>query len=110
MLATLTRSFGQSYEKAVKSATAILGPRVSTIVVNYLKDVHSITIEQTADNPKALSDALSIAIDTGGSRVIQRKILRILYQEIGADPPSSTTIDFDKKILEVRLLYEKLDG
>src|SRR5690349_25149292 len=106
MLATLTRSFGQSYEKAVKSATAILGPRVSTIVADYLREVHSITIEQTADDPKALSDALSIAIDSGGTRVIQRKILCILYQEIGADPPCSTTIDFDKKILEIRLLYD----
>jgi hypothetical protein len=54
-----------------------------------------------------LSDALDSIID-GGTRIVQRRILRFLYNRIGIDLPFAMTTDFEDKILKAKEEYEKI--
>jgi hypothetical protein len=100
-----SQSFASIYAEAVTEALSILGDNVAPVVTNYLDEKYSIHLTETADNPKALSEALDAAID-GGKRIVERRILRILYQKIGLSAPSSMTVNFDDKIRQARKDFE----
>jgi hypothetical protein len=85
---------------------SILGKNVSVVIKSYILEKYSIRLTDTADNPKALSDVLEEVID-GGSRVIQRRILRVLYDRIGLELPFAMTTNFEGKILAAKKEYEK---
>ena len=97
--------FKDAYEQAVMEALSVLGKQIS-VVITYIEDKYSIRLNDTADNPKALSDALSATID-GGARIVQRRILRSLYNRIGIELPFAMTINFEDKILKAKKEYEK---
>jgi hypothetical protein len=99
------QTFASLYAEAVNEALSILGDKVSAVVTGYLNEKYSMHLTETADNPKALSDALDVAID-GGKRVVERRILRVLYQRIGLPAPSSMTVDFEEKIRQARKDFE----
>jgi hypothetical protein len=100
-----SQSFTSIYAEAVTDALSILGDKVAAVVTSYLNEKYSIHLTETADNPKALSDALDVAID-GGKRIVERRILRLLYQKIGLTAPSSMTVNFEDKILQARKDFE----
>jgi hypothetical protein len=58
-----------------------------------------------SQRPK-VRDALEAVID-GGSRIIQRRILRVLYNRIGLELPFAMTTNFEGKILAAKKEYEK---
>lgn len=98
--------FNEAYEQAVAEGLSILGKQISLVISSYIEEKYSIRIIDTADNPKALSDALYATID-GGARIVQRRILRSLYKRIGIELPFAMTINFEDKILKVKKEYEK---
>jgi hypothetical protein len=98
--------FKDAYEQAVMEALSVLGKQISVVITSYIEDKYSIRLNDTADNPKALSDALSATID-GGARIVQRRILRSLYNRIGIELPFAMTINFEDKILKAKKEYEK---
>lgn len=98
--------FDKIYGEVVKEALSVLGEGTS-LITNYLEQKYSITLAATADNPKALSEALGAALD-GSRRIILRRILRLLYERINIKFPSFMTIDFEEKLIQVRKEYEKL--
>ncbi len=98
--------FRDVYADVVAEAMSVLGEGTS-LITNYLEQKYSITLSETADNPKALSEALGAALD-GSMKVIQRRILRLLYERINLKFPSYMTIDFVGRINEVRKAYENL--
>jgi hypothetical protein len=99
--------FKEAYEQAVEDALLILGKNVSAVIKSYILEKYSIRLTDTVDNPKALSDALEEVID-GGSRLIQRRILHLLYNRIGLEPPFAMTTNFEGKILVAKKEYEKV--
>ena len=98
--------FNEAYGQAVTQALSILGKDVSVIITSYIKDKYSIRLSDTADNPKDLSDALDAVID-GGKRIVQRRILRLLYDRIGVELPFAMTTNFEDKILKAKEEYER---
>ena len=98
--------FSEAYEQAVVEGLSVLGKQISLVISSYIEEKYSIRISDTADNPKALSDALYATID-GGTRIVQRRILRSLYNRIGIELPFTMTINFEDKILKVKKEYEK---
>jgi len=92
-LTTTRYKFNEAYKQAVEEALSILGKNVSVVT-------------DTGDNPKLLSDALEAVID-GGSRIVQRRILRLLYNRIGVELPFAMTTNFEDKILTAKKEYEK---
>ena len=101
--------FEEALAVAVNEAMKVLGKQVSAVVTNHLREKYSISPELMSNNPEALGEALEQALDDG-SRIVERKILRTLYEKVGSTTPSSaswTMSDFNEKILEVKKLYEK---
>lgn len=99
--------FNEAYEQAVVQALSILGKDLSVVITSYIKDRYSVSLSDTAENPQALSNALYAVID-GGTRIIQRRILRLLYKRIGIDLPFAITSNFEDKVLIAKKEYEKM--
>ena len=99
--------FNKAYEQAVIQALSILGKDISAVITSYIKDRYSVSLSDTADNPQALSNALYAVID-GGTRIIQRRILRLLYSRIGIELPFAITSNFEDKVLNAKREYEKM--
>lgn len=98
--------FIEIYEQAVTESLLIFGRHIKGIISSYLKEKYSINrIGYTAANPKILSEALMIILN-GGSKIAQRRILRLLYNKIEIEQPFDTTIDFEKKILKAIKEFE----
>ena len=93
--------FETAYSSSVKEGMIILGEDVSKIVQDYIEDKYSFRIENTSQNPNALSEALHFAID-GGKRIIERRIIRLLSKKLEIDYHSSELINFEKQIKEMR--------
>ncbi len=93
--------FEKAYSSAVKEGMIILGEDVSKIVQDYIEGKYSFLIENTSQNPNALSEALHFAID-GGKRIIERRIIRLLSKKLEIDYHSTELINFEKQITEMR--------
>jgi hypothetical protein len=99
--------FQKAYSNAVNQSMEILGDSVSKIVQDYIEDKYSIQLENTCNNPSALSEALHFAID-GGKRIIERRIVRLLSKTLKQDYHASVLIDFEKQINDMRKNIEDL--
>ena len=99
--------FQKAYANAVNGAMEILGERVSKIVQDYIEDKYFIRLENTCDNPAALTEALNFAID-GGKRIIERRIIRLLSKTFKLDYHASELIDFEKQINDMRKSIEDI--
>src|ERR671910_2702860 len=93
--------FQKAYATAVNQAMEILGDRVSKIVQDYIEDKYSIQLENTCNNPSALSEALHFAID-GGKRIIERRIIRLLSKKLDIGYHSAELINFEKQVKDMR--------
>ncbi|MDN5847285.1 MAG: hypothetical protein L0H53_13545 [Candidatus Nitrosocosmicus sp.] len=102
-------SFEQLYEQAVFEAFSILGTHISKIIILHIAEKYSIRVIDTANNPQALTEALKSTLD-GGTRLLQRRILRILYEKMDIEPSFSLSINFEEKILEARNVFAKSNG
>ena len=99
--------FQKAYSNAVNQSMEILGDQVSKIVQDYIEDKYSIQLENTCNNPSALSEALHFAID-GGKRIIERRIIRLLSKTLKLDYHASVLINFEKQINDMRKSSEEL--
>lgn len=99
--------FQKAYATAVNQSMEILGDGVSKIVQDYIEDKYSIQLENTCNNPSALSEALHFAID-GGKRIIERRIIRLLSKTLKLDYHASELINFEKQINDMRKSSEEL--
>lgn len=99
--------FEKAYANAVNQSMEILGEGVSKIVQDYIEDKYSIQLENTCNNPSALSEALHFAID-GGKRIIERRIIRLLSKSLKLDYHASTLINFEQQINDIRKSSKEL--
>jgi len=99
--------FQKAYANAVNQSMEILGEGVSKIVQDYIEDKYSIQLENTCNNPSALSEALHFAID-GGKRIIERRIIRLLSKSLKLDYHASTLINFEQQINDIRKSSKEL--
>ena len=93
--------FEKAYSSAVKEGMLILGEDVSKIVQDYIEEKYSFEIENTSQDPKALSEALQFAID-GGKRIIERRIIRLLSKKLEIGYHSAELINFEKQVKDMR--------
>jgi site-specific recombinase XerD len=93
--------FEKAYSSAVKEGMIILGENVSKIVQDYIEEKYSFLIENTSQDPNALSEALHFVID-GGKRIVERRIIRLLSKKLDVDYHSTELINFEKQIKEMR--------
>ena len=100
------KDFNKIYAEAVAEGLSILGEGTS-LVTGHLERKYSVKLTDTAESPKILTEALDAAID-GGARVVQRRILRLIYEKMNIPLPSASfmTVDFEAKIAQARKDYE----
>lgn len=96
--------FEEALAQSVSEAMAIYGQQVSQVLRTYLERQYSIPPESLAENPKALMEALESVLDSG-SRIVERRILRSLYQKIGSTVPQPASAGFEDRISEVKRMY-----
>jgi len=98
-------NFKNIYSEAVSEGMSILGESAS-LVTSFLERKYSISLSDTDDNPKILAEALGSAID-GGARVVERRILRLLYEKMNMKLPSVMlmTVNFEEKVNQARQDY-----
>jgi hypothetical protein len=99
-------TFNEAYSEAANRAFEILGEQVSKIVTDFLQQKFSVHLSKTAENPAALDEALDSAID-GGRFIIERRIVRVLYEKLGLEDFSTekSGLTFEEKIVEARRRY-----
>ena len=102
----MQEEFEEIYGQAVSESLSILGQHIASIIILYVNEKYSIRISKTFDNPKALTEALKSSLD-GGTRIIQRRILRLLYYKLGIEPQFALTIDFEEKVIKAKEEFEK---
>ncbi len=105
----MQEEFEEIYGQAVNESLTILGQHISSIVILYVYEKYSIRLSETYDNPKALTEALRSTLD-GGTRIIQRRILRLLYYKLGIEPQFAITINFEDKVIKAKEDFEKKNG
>jgi predicted ArsR family transcriptional regulator len=98
--------FRKAYSAAVNQAISMLGKNSSKIVRAFLERQSSTRLEDTVDDPKRLADTLENSID-GASKVVERQIVRLLYESIDSEPPFVMTTDFALMITELKGAYKR---
>jgi len=100
------KDFVKIYGKSVNETLSVMGPHNARIIKIHVQEKYSIRLTDTYNNPHELTNALIATID-GVTRVIQRRILRILYEKMGIEPNFVISTNFEEKILEAKKLFEK---
>lgn len=102
-------SFEEAYAQASSEAIRILGAVVSKIVTDYLQSRYSIDITKTANNPRALDEALEHAID-GGRTIVERKLIYLLCEKLNLElsivnDKNKNLSSFEQKVNDARQRY-----
>jgi hypothetical protein len=100
------KQFEKIYGEAIDEALLVLGPHIAQLVKFYIKEKYSIRLTDTYHDPQAFTEALKSIID-GATRVIQRRMLRILYAKTGIEPDFVITENFERKILDAKERFKK---
>jgi hypothetical protein len=102
----MQKEFKEIYGQAVTESLSVLGQQIANLIISYAYEKYSIRLSETSDNPKALTEALKSTLD-GGTRIIQRRIIRLLYNKIEIEPQFSLTINFEEKVLKAKKEFEQ---
>ena len=100
------KQFAKIYGEATDEALSVLGPHIANLIKFYIKEKYSIRLTDTYHDPQTFTDALKSTID-GATRVIQRRMLRILYAKAGIEPDFVITENFERKILDAKEAFKK---
>jgi len=100
------KQFENLYDESINEALSVLGPYIANLIKFYVNEKYSVKLNDTYRDPRALTEALKSIMD-GATRVIQRRMLRILYGKIGIEPHFVITENFEDKILEAKEIFEK---
>lgn len=102
------KRFIKIYGESVNESLSVMGPHIARIINFYVNEKYSISLTDTCNNPEELTHALESTID-GATRVIQRRILRILYEKMQIEPNFVISSNFEERILEAKKIFEERD-
>jgi hypothetical protein len=102
----MQKEFEEIYGQAVDEALLIIGQNIANIIRIYVYEKHSIRLSETFDNPNYLTEALESTLDAG-SRIIHRRILRLLYHKMGMEPQFALTTNFDEKVVKAKEEFDR---
>jgi hypothetical protein len=98
--------FRKIYGETINEALLVLGYSISRIIALYVNEKYSMRLIDTYNSPNLLTEALKSTID-GGTRIIQRRILRILYEKIEIEPDFAILMNFEEKIVQAKKIFEE---
>jgi hypothetical protein len=100
-----TQSFDQVLLDSVDEGLSILGIEPRQAVYQYLSTIHSLDREQIPAKVDEFAAGLRKALG-GASRVIERLILKKLFQRIGSTLRETADLEFTDYVNEARRRFE----
>ncbi len=100
-----TTLFGEVLLDCVDEALSVLGNEPRQAVYQYLSTIHSLDREQIPDKVDEFAAGLKKALG-GASRVIERLILKKLFQRIGSTFRETADLEFTDYVSEAKRRFE----
>lgn len=88
---------------AIQEGLNSIGPSISDIVLFHLQRSNSIRFDQLSVDPEALDDGLK-KIFGFGARVIERRILEVLYVKLDVNIQLSEDFEFTEEVRKAHKL------
>jgi hypothetical protein len=100
-----TQSFSQMLLDCVDEGLSVLGNEPRLAVYQYLSTIHSLDREQIPDKVDEFATGLKKALG-GASRVIERLILKKLFQRIGSTFRETSDMEFTDYVRDAKRRFE----
>jgi hypothetical protein len=100
-----TQPFSQVLLDCVDEGLSVLGNEPRLAVYQYLATIHSLDREQIPDQIDEFATGLKKALG-GASRVIERLILKKLFQKIGSTFRETEDLEFGDYVREAKRRFE----
>ena len=100
-----TQSFSQVLLDCVDEGLSVLGSEPRQAVYQYLATIHSLEREQIPDKVDEFAAGLKKALG-GASRVIERLILKKLFQRIGSTFRETSDLEFADYVKDAKRRFE----
>ncbi|HEV2118753.1 MAG TPA: hypothetical protein VGS11_01400 [Candidatus Bathyarchaeia archaeon] len=100
-----TQSFGQLLLECVDEGLSVLGNEPRLAVYQYLSTIQSLDREQIPDRVEEFAAGLKKALG-GASRVIERLILKKLFQQIGSTFRETADSEFVDYVQDAKRRFE----
>ncbi len=97
--------FGELLLEVIDDSLSVLGEQPRLAVFQYLMTMHSIQREEIPDKPEEFAFGLRKALG-GASSVIERLILKKLFQRIGSTFRETQNLEFGDYINDARRRFE----
>jgi len=100
-----TQSFSQVLLDCVDEGLSVLGSEPRQAVYQYLATIHSLEREQIPDKVDEFANGLKKALGSA-SRVIERLILKKLFQRIGSTFRETADLEFADYVRDAKRRFE----
>ena len=100
-----TQSFSQVLLDCVDEGLSVLGSETRQAVYQYLATIHSLDREQIPDKVDEFAAGLKKALGSA-SRVIERLILKKLFQRIGSTFRETADLEFADYVRDAKRRFE----
>ena len=97
--------FKQVLLDCVDDGLSVLGNEPKEAVYQYLATIHSLDREQIPDKVDEFSNGLRKALG-GASRVIERLILKKLFQRVGSTFRETADLEFTDYVMDAKRRFE----
>ncbi|OLD11128.1 MAG: hypothetical protein AUI93_05450 [Crenarchaeota archaeon 13_1_40CM_3_52_10] len=97
--------FNQVLLDCVDDGLSVLGNEPKEAVYQYLATIHSLDREQIPDKVDEFSTGLRKALG-GASRVIERLILKKLFQRVGSTFRETADLEFTDYVMDAKRRFE----
>lgn len=99
------QSFSQAFLDCVDEGLSVLGNEPKQAVYQYLATIHSLEREEIPDKVDEFSAGLRKALGSA-SKVIERLILKKLFQKIGATFRETSDLEFLDYVMDAKRRFE----
>ena len=100
-----TQAFGEILLESIDDSLQILGEEPKNAVYQYLSTIQSLDKKDIPDRLEDFQSGLKSALG-GAARVVERLILRKLFQKIGSTFKETSEYEFAEHVNEARRRFE----
>ena len=104
-----TQPFSEVLLDCIDEGLSILGNEPKQAVYQYLSSLHSLDREQIPDRVSEFSGGMRKALGSA-SKVIERLILKKLFQRIGSTFRETSDYEFSDYVMEARRRFDLTSG
>jgi hypothetical protein len=100
-----TQSFNELLLDCIDEGLSILGNEPKQAIYQYLSSIHALDREQIPEKVDEFSAGMRKALGSA-SKVIERLILKKLFQKLGSNFREASNLEFTDYVMEARRRFE----